>query len=189
MVQSFGAPVLGTDTETVPVGYPMQLINAVAGQVADLQAANIVSGTNETANRIAFGIPLVRNGSGVLPNSAQPMAAAGTLLGIHARTHATQIGPRTGPGAGYAEGATPGGQVNILKQGSIYLPVMATVNPGNALRYHRAGANAGLWGTAASVGNTLLLAAGAFEIQRGAVNGGFILVYFNTPAVIAVTAD
>lgn len=188
MAQTF-SNAAGTDTETVPVGYPMQLIPGVPGQIADLQAAAIVSGTNETAARIPFGIPLVRNGSGVLPNSAQPMIAAGTLLGIHARTHATQIGPRTGPGAGYAEGATVGGQVNILKQGSIYLPVMANVVPGNPLRYHKSGASVGLWGTAASVGNTLLLAAGQFEIQRGASNGGLILVYFNTPAVITVTAD
>ena len=64
----------------MPAGIPVgTLAIGRAGELADISGSLIISGNNETAGRSPFGVPLVRNTSGVLPNSAQVASAAGTL--------------------------------------------------------------------------------------------------------------
>lgn len=185
MAQTYTTTAASDTTTGAQSDYPLDKDRGNPGQIADLSDTFIVSGSNETANRIAYGIPLVRNGSGVLPNSAQPATAASTLLGINVRSHTQEFGP---PPA-YAQGVPAGQGLNILKRGAVFLEVMEAVAPGDALRYHKSGPNAGKWGKTASPGNTLLLTAGNWEIQKAGAVGRVLKVYFNCPANVAVTAD
>lgn len=180
----------GSTSPQVGVGrdYPMQMAISRVGELADISASRIVSGSNETASWIPFGVPLVRNGSGVLPNSAQVASGAGALLGISVLTDVHELGSRDAA-TPYQEGIRPGSAVNILKQGAIYIQVFEAVAPGDALRYFKSGANAGKWGKTASAGNSLALAAGAWEIERGAAAGGLLVLRVNAPAALTFTAD
>ena len=180
----------GSTSPQVGVGrdYPMQMAIGRVGELADISASRIVSGSNETAGWLAFGVPLVRNSSGVLPNSAQVASGAGALLGISVLTDVHELGSRDAA-TPYQEGIRPGYAVNILKQGAIYIEVFEVVAPGDALRYFKSGANAGKWGKTASAGNSLALAAGAWEIERGAAAGGLLILRVNAPAALTFTAD
>ena len=135
-----------------------------------------------------LGVPLVRNGSGVLPNSAQVASGAGALLGISVLTDVHELGSRDAA-TPYQAGIRPDHAVNILKEGAIYIEVFEAVAPGDALRYFKSGANAGKWGKTASAGNSLALAAGAWEIERGAAAGGLLVLRVNAPAALTFTAD
>jgi hypothetical protein len=185
MAQTYTTNAASDTTQGVQSDYPLDMDRGIPGQLADLSDTHVISGSNETANRIAYGVPLVRNNSGVLPNSAQPATAASTLLGLHVRTHTQEFSPPPN----YSQGVPPGQAINILKRGAIYLEVVEAVAPGDALRYYKSGPNAGKWGKTASAGNSLLLTAGNWEIQKAGKVGQVLKVYFNCPANVAVTAD
>lgn len=176
-------PAVGVGTD-----YPMQLAPGQAGDLFDISDTVTISGNNETAARIAYGSPLVRNGSGLLPNSVSVAAGAATLLGISYRTDRDSLNHRENADP-YLGGPAIGDAVNVLKVGAIYLPVWEDVAVADALRYFATGANAGQWGTTASAGNSLALTAGSWEIERPASAGGLIVLRINTPQAIAVTAD
>ena len=110
---------------------------------------------------------------------------AGAVIGISARSHVFE---KNGP-PGYEDGIPSGSAVNILTAGFIYLPVWEAVAIGDALRYFKSGANAGLWGKTASAGNSLLFPSGNWSIRKGAGAGQVIQVEFNFPAGVSVTAD
>jgi hypothetical protein len=182
-----------TPAGTVPqagVGrdYPMQMAIGRIGELADISGSLIISGNNETTGRISFGVPLVRNGSGVLPNSVQVASAAGAILGFSVLTDVHEVAHRQAA-TPYQEGILPNMAVNVLKQGAIYLEVFEALAPGNALRYFKSGTNAGKWGKTASAGNSLNLAAGNWEIEKGASAGGLIVLRVNAPAALTFTAD
>ena len=189
----------GSMTPQVGVGrdYPMQMAVGRIGDLFDISASRMVSGNNETTNWLPFGVPLVRNSSGVLPNSAQVASAAGAILGISVLTDVHELGSRDAAtpyqegirATPYQEGIRPGYAVNILKEGAIYIEVFEAVAPGEALRYFKSGVNAGKWGKTASAGNSLALAAGAWEIERGAAAGGLLVLRVNSPAALTFTAD
>ena len=168
--------------------YPMQMGVGRIGELADISNSTTISGNNETAARILFGIPVIRNGSGVLPNSCTPAVAASTILGITYLTDVHEVSHRHAA-TPYQEGIEPNRAVTILKVGAIYLDCWETLAPGNNLRYFKSGANAGRWGKTASAGNSLLFSAGGWEIERPAAAGGLAIVRFNTPAALVVTAD
>lgn len=190
MAQTFtNNPPAGTVPQAgVGRDYPMQMAIGRVGELVDLSNTTIVSGNNETTARIPFGVPLVRNGSGVLPNSAQVATAAGAILGLSVFTDVHEVAHRQAA-VPYQEGVLPNMAMNILKVGAIYLEVFEAVAPGNALRYFKSGSNAGKWGKTASAGNSLNLAAGNWEIERGAAAGGLLVVRFNAPAALTFTAD
>jgi len=168
--------------------YPMQLAVGRIGELADISNSLIISGSNETTARIAFGIPVIRNGSGVLPNSVTPAVAASTILGITVLTDVHEVSHRQAA-TPYAEGIEPNDAVNILKVGAIYIDCWESLAPGNALRYFKSGTNAGRWGKTASAGNSLAFSAGGWEIERPAAAGGLAILRINTPAALVVTAD
>lgn len=178
----------GTGFQGVGRDYPMQLAPGRIGELADISRSLIIAGNNETTGRIGFGLPLARNGSGVLPNSVAIASAAGAILGLSVLTDVNEISHRQAA-VPYAEGVEPNDAVNILKQGAIYLDVFQAVVPGNPLRYYRTGANAGRWGTAASVGVSLALTAGNWEIERGAGANGLLVLRVNAPGALTFTAD
>jgi hypothetical protein len=180
----------GSMTPQVGVGrdYPMQMAIGRIGELADISGSRIISGSNETTGVLPFGVPLVRNSSGVLPNSAQVAAAAGAILGISVLTDVQELSHRDAA-TPYQQGIHPGYAVNILKEGAIYIEVFEAVAPGEALRYFKSGTNAGKWGKTASAGNSLNLAAGAWEIERGAAAGGLLVLRVNAPAALTFTAD
>ena len=179
----------GTGPQTgVGRDYPMQMNIGRIGELADISHSTIISGNNETAARIGFGLPLARNGSGVLPNSVQVASAAGAILGFSVLTDVHEVSHRQAA-VPYAEGIEPGDAVNILKVGAIYLDVFQAVVPGNPLRYYRTGVNAGRWGTAAAAGVSLALAAGNWEIERGAAANGLLILRVNAPGALTFTAD
>lgn len=178
----------GTVFAGVGRDYPMQMGIGRIGELADISNSTIISGNNETAARILFGIPLIRNGSGALPNSVTPAVAASTIFGfsvltdVHESSHRQAATP-------YQEGVEPNDAVNVLKVGALYIDCWESLAPGNALRYFKSGANTGRWGKTASAGNSLNFAAGGWEIERPAAAGGLAIVRFNTPAALTVTAD
>jgi hypothetical protein len=179
----------GTGPQTgVGRDYPMQMAIGRIGELADISNTTTISGSNETTGRIPFGVPLVRNGSGLLPNSTQVASAAGAILGISVLTDVHELASRDAA-TPYQEGIPPGYAVNILKVGAIYIEVWEAVAPGNALRYFKSGVNAGKWGKTASAGNSLNLAAGNWEIERGASAGGLVVLRVNAPAALTFTAD
>jgi hypothetical protein len=168
--------------------YPMQMATGRIGELADISGSLIISGNNETTGRIPFGVPLVRNTSGLLPNSAQVASAAGAILGISVLTDVHEVAHHQAA-VPYQEGVPPNMAINILKQGAIYLDLWEAVAPGNALRYFKSGTNAGRWGKTASAGNSLSLAAGNWEIERGAAAGGLLILRVNAPGALTFTAD
>jgi hypothetical protein len=178
----------GTVFAGVGRDYSMQMGIGRIGELADISSSTTISGNNETAARILFGIPVIRNGSGVLPNSCTPAVAASTILGITYLTDVHEVSHRDAATPNQ-EGIKPGGAVNILKVGAIYLDCCESLAPGNSLRYFKSGTNAGRWGKTASAGNSLLFSAGGWEIERPAAAGGLAIVRFNTPAALVVTAD
>lgn len=180
----------GSMNPQVGVGrdYPMQMAIGRIGELADISGSRIISGSNETTGWLPFGVPLVRNTDGVLPNSAKVASAAGAILGISVLTDVQELAHREAA-TPYQGGIRPGYAVNILKEGAIYIEVFEAVDPGNALRYFKSGANAGKWGKTASAGNSLALAAGAWEIERGAAAGGLLVLRVNSPAALTFTAD
>ncbi len=179
----------GTGPQTgVGRDYPMQLAIGRIGELADISHSTIISGNNETASRIPFGVPLVRNGSGVLPNSVQVASAAGAILGLSVLTDVHEVAHRTAA-VPYAEGIEPNDAVNILKVGAIYIETYQAVALGAALRYFKSGANAGKWGTTASAGNSLLLSAGNWEIEKPAASAGLLVLRINAPGALTFTAD
>ena len=168
--------------------YPMQMGIGRIGELADISSSTIVSGNNETAARILFGIPLIRNGSGVLPNSVTPAVAASTIFGFSVLTDVHEVSHRQAS-TPYQEGIEPNDAVNVLKVGALYIDCWESLAPGNPLRYFKSGVNAGRWGKTASTGNSLNFSAGGWEIERPAAAGGLAIVRFNTPAALVVTAD
>jgi hypothetical protein len=178
----------GTVFAGVGRDYPMQMGIGRIGELADISNSTIISGNNETAARILFGIPLIRNGSGVLPNSVTPAVAASTIFGFSVLTDVHEVSHREAA-TPYQEGIAPNDAVNVLKVGAIYLDCWESLAPGNALRYFKSGVNAGRWGKTASTGNSLNFSAGGWEIERPAAAGGLAIVRFNTPAALVVTAD
>lgn len=168
--------------------YPMQMGVGRIGELADISGSLIISGNNETGARIPFGVPLARNGSGVLPNSVQVAASAGAILGLSVLTDVHEVSHRQAA-VPYQEGVEPNDAVNILKQGAIYLDCFQAVTTANPLRYYRTGVNAGRWGTAVSAGVSLLLSAGNWEIERGAGANGLLILRVNAPGALTFTAD
>jgi hypothetical protein len=150
-----------------------------------------VSGNNETGAFIGFGVPVNTNSSGVLANSCKLATAAGAILGISIRTEVNEkFGiPAIGAAPVYQDGIPDLKAVNILTQGTIYLAVMETVAPGDTLRFHKSGANAGKWGKTASAGNTLALAAGGWVIRKSGSTSQVLALEINTPAQLSFTAD
>jgi hypothetical protein len=63
------------------------------------------------------------------------------------------------------------------------------VTVSNPLRYYKSGPNAGKWGTTVSAGNSLLLTAGAWEIERGVTGAGLLVLRVNAPGALTFTAD
>jgi len=193
MAQTF-TPTAVTSGEGVQYNYPMQMDLGLPGQIADLAIARVITGNNETTLPIEYGIPVVANSSGVLNNSCKPATGAGAALGIVARSavHEKLIFPAIGEGPNAidaADGVPPLKEVNLLTQGTIYLLVMEAVAPGDTLRYHKSGANAGRWGKTASAGNTLALVAGNWAIRKGAAAGQVLALELNAPAALTFTAD
>jgi hypothetical protein len=168
--------------------YPMQMAIGRIGELADISNSLIISGSNETAGLIPFGVPLARNGSGVLPNSVQVASAAGAILGLSVLTDVHEVSHRQAA-TPYAEGLNPREAVNILKQGAIFIETYQAVTVSNPLRYFKSGPNAGKWGTTVSAGNSLLLTAGAWEIERGVTGAGLLVLRVNAPGALTFTAD
>jgi hypothetical protein len=117
-----------------------------------------------------------------------PAITAGVILGITMRSevHEKAGWDATVP---YAEGIPVNQEGGILTQGSIMLPVWETVAVGAALRYFKSGANAGRWGTTASAGNSLNLAAGGWVIRRAGNASTLLVLEINTPGQLSFTAD
>jgi len=168
------------------IAYSMTADRGVSGQIATESPSTVLSGANETGARIAFGIPVAANSSGVLNNSCKPLTAAGAILGLSARTATTE---RDGPSNSYADGIPDGRAVNILTRGFIYLEVIEAVAPGDTLRYFKSGTNAGKWGKTSSAGNSLALAAGGWAIRKSGAVGTVLQLEINTPAQLSFTAD
>lgn len=190
MAQTF-TPTTVTSGEGAQFDYPLNLDRGIPGQIADLSPVHIITGANETGAYLAYGVPVAANGSGVLNNSCKLAAAAGAILGITARTavHEKSGIPAPGTAPSYTEGVPDLGAVNILTQGTIYLEVMEAVAPGDTLRFHKSGTNAGKWGKTASAGHTLALAAGGWKIRKAGAVGLVLAVEINTPAELTFTAD
>jgi hypothetical protein len=178
-------PSASTIDDGAQISYPMTPDLGIAGQIATIGNTRILSGSNETSSRIAYGVPLGINSSGLLPNSVQTRTTAGALIGISARSHVFEKG---GPPT-YEDGIPPGSAVNILTAGTIYLQVWEAVAATDALRFFKSGANAGFWGKTASAGNSLLFPAGNWAIRKGGSAGQVIQVEFNFPAGVSLTAD
>lgn len=187
MAQTFTNNI-GTVDAGVGRDYSMQMAIGRIGELFDISDSLIISGNNETNARIPFGVPLVRNSSGVLPNSAQVASAAGNLLGLSVMTDTNELTHRQEP-VPYLGGNPAGKSISILKKGAIYIEVWEALSPGNALRYYKSGPNAGKWGKTASAGNGLQLSPGAWEIERAALAGGLAVLRINTPAALVFTAD
>jgi hypothetical protein len=168
--------------------YAMQMAVGRVGELADISNSLVVTGNNETVGRIPYGVPLVRNGSGVLPNSAAVISAAGACLGLSLRSDANEAAHRQAA-VPYGEGVEPLDAINILKAGAIFIQTYQTVTTANPLRYFRTGPNAGLWGTTVSAGNSLLLSAGNWEIERGVTGAGLMVLRINTPGALTFTLD
>lgn len=190
MAQTF-TPTAVTSGEGAQYNYPLQLDRGLPGQIADLATLRVITGANETGSLLAYGVPVVANSGGVLANSCQLATAAGAILGITARssTQEKQNIPAIGSAASYSEGIPDLKAVNILTQGTIYLEVMEAVAPGDTLRFHKSGTHAGKWGTTASNGNTLALAAGGWVIRKAGAAGLVLALEINTPAALTFTAD
>lgn len=184
------APLVFTTTASTvddgaQIAYPALADRGIPGQIATIGPSSILTGANETGSRLNFGAPLALNGSGLLPNSVRLPTGAGAILGIAARTQTTE---RDGP-PNYADGIPDGRAVNILTRGIIYLDVWETVAIGAALRWFRTGTNAGRWGTTASAGNSLNLAAGGWIIRKAGNASTVLMLEINTPAQLSFTAD
>lgn len=190
MAQTF-TPTAVSSGEGAQYTYPQIMDRGVPGLVASLADTQFITGANETGSPINFGIPVVANGSGTLPNSCQPASGAGAILGLVARTqvHEKTGIPAPGTAPSYTEGVPNLKAVNIMTKGTMFLQVMEAVAPGDALRYHKSGANAGKWGKVASAGNTLNLAAGGWVIRKAGAVGTVLVVEINTPAQLSFTAD
>jgi hypothetical protein len=180
-----------TSGEGAQLSYKLVQARGVPGQIADLSNTRVVSGNNETGALIAYGVPVAANSSGVLPNSCKLATAAGAILGISVRTSVNEkIGiPAPGAVPTYQEGVPDLKSVNILTQGTIYLELMEAVVPGDALRFHKSGSNAGKWGKSASAGNTLALEAGGWVIRKSGSTSQVLALEVNTPAQLSFTAD
>ena len=190
MAQTF-TPTAVSSGEGAQLDYPMRQDRGIPGQIADLSTMRVITGNNETGGVIAYGVPLAANSSGVLANSCKLANAAGAILGLSARSavfEKTGI-PAPGSAPSYTEGIPDLKAVNILTQGTIYLEVMEAVAPGDNLRFHKSGANAGKWGKTSSTGNTLLLAAGGWVIRKSGSSTLVIALEINTPAQLTFTAD
>jgi hypothetical protein len=184
-------PTAVSSGEGAQFNYKLTQARGVPGQIADLSGSRVISGNNETGAVIAYGVPVAANASGVLPNSCKLATAAGAILGISVRTSVNEkIGiPAPGAAPSYTEGVPDLKSVNVLTQGTIYLQVMEDVAPGDTLRFHKSGANAGKWGKTASAGNTLALAAGGWVIRKGGSTSQVLALEINTPAQLSFTAD
>ena len=187
MAQTF-TPTAGNGIDGAQTTYPMSMDRGNPGQIADNSATRAISGSNETNARIGFGIPVILNSGGVLPNSMTPAVAAGAILGITIRSevHEKAGWDATVP---YAEGIPVNQEGGILTQGSIMLPVFEAVAPGDALRYFKSGTNAGKWGKTASAGNSLALAAGGWVIRKAGSASTLLVLEILTPAQLSFTAD
>lgn len=190
MALTFSTTVV-TSGEGAQFDYKLVQARGVPGQIADLSNTRVVSGNNETGALIAYGVPVATNASGVLANSCKLATAAGDILGISVRTSVNEkVGiPAPGTAPTYQEGVPDLKSINILTQGTIYLEVMEDVGPGDALRFHKSGSNAGKWGTTASAGNTLALAAGGWVIRKSGGTSQVLALEINTPAQLSFTAD
>jgi hypothetical protein len=190
MAQTF-TPTPITSGEGAQLDYPMNLDRGLPGQISDLSFSRLITGANETGSMLAFGVPVVPNTSGLLTNSCQLASAAGAILGITARSAVNEKSgipaPATAPT--YTEGVPDLKAVNILTQGTMYLQVMEAVAPGDTLRFHKSGTNAGKWGKTASAGHTLALAAGGWVIRKAGAAGLVLALEINTPAQLSFTAD
>lgn len=184
-------PTTITSGEGAQFDYKLEQDRGVPGQIADLTSTRIITGNNETGSLIAYGVPVAANGSGVLPNSCKLATAAGEILGITVRTSVNEKKgiPAPGTAPSYQEGIPDLKSVNVLTQGTIYLEVMEAVAPGDTLRFHKSGANAGKWGTTASAGNTLALAAGGWVIRKSGSTSKVLALEINSPAQLSFTAD
>jgi hypothetical protein len=175
------------------IDYPMEKGIGLPGLLADLSLHSIISGSNETGLTIAYGVPVVRNNGGVLPNSFVMATAAGAMLGLLVRTntHEKEGRPAINEIANYEEGVPDLKEGNVLTQGRIYIQCMESVGVGNpTLRFHKSGANAGKWGTAASAGNTIALPTTAgWTIRKAGSATQLAILEINTPANIVLTAD
>lgn len=190
MAQTF-TPTAVSSGEGAQLSYPMQIDRGIPGQISDLSTLRVITGANETGALIAYGVPVIVNSSGVLANSCKLANVAGAILGITARTavHEKTGIPAIGSAPSYSEGIPDLKAVNILTQGTIYLEVMENVAPGDALRFHKSGANAGKWGKTASNGHTLALAAGGWVIRKSGTSSRVLALEINTPAQLTFTAD
>jgi hypothetical protein len=172
--------------------YPMEKGIGLPGLLADASGTRIISGSNETGNVIKYGIPVITNAGGTLPNSFTPAVGASTLLGllIRTNTHEKEGRPPINGLASLVDGVPDLKEGNILLQGRLYIECMENVAAGNpALRYHKSGANAGKWGVASSAGNTLALAVGGWTVRRAGTSSSLAILEINTPANLTVTAD
>lgn len=187
MAQTF-TPTAGDGIDGAQNSYPQNMDRGNPGQIADNSIVRAISGANETAARIPFGIPVVTNGSGVLPNSMTPATIAGAILGITIRSEVHEKAGWDAP-VPYAEGIPINQEGGILTQGTIMLRVWETVAVGAALRYFKSGVNAGRWGTTVSAGNSLNLAAGGWVIRRAGNASTLLVLEINTPGQLSFTAD
>lgn len=190
MAQTF-TPTAVSSGEGAQLSYAMNLDRGLPGQIADLTSVTVISGANETGSVLAYGVPVAANSAGVLNNSCKLATAAGAILGISVRTAVNEkVGiPAPGAAPSYTEGVPDLKAVNILTKGVIYLEVMEAVAPGDALRFHKSGTNAGKWGKTASAGHTLALAAGGWVIRKAGAAGLVLALEINTPAALTFTAD
>jgi hypothetical protein len=190
MAQTF-TPTAISSGEGAQLDYPMNKDRGLPGQIADISFSRLITGANETGGFIAYGVPVVANGSGLLANSCQLATAAGAILGVTARSavHEKTGIPAFATPPSYSEGIPTGKSVNILTQGTLYLELMEAVVPGDTLRFHKSGTNAGKWGKTASAGHTLALAAGGWVIRKSGAVGLVLALEINTPAQLSFTAD
>jgi hypothetical protein len=191
MAQTFTTTAVSSG-EGVQYDYPQVMARGVRGQIASGMDTTVISGSNETAGYVAYGIPVVANSGGVLPNSFRGATTAGAILGILARSHVNEKDGRPMPTVAptvYTDGVPPLKAGNILTKGQIYLEVMEAVAPGDTLRYHKSGANSGKWGKTASAGNTLALAAGNWVIRKSGDAQTVMVLELNTPGALTFTAD
>lgn len=190
MAQTF-TPTAVSSGEGAQLSYAMNLDRGIPGQIADPSFSRVITGANETGSLLAYGVPVVANGSGVLANSCTQATAAGAVLGITVRSavHEKTGIPTPGEAPSYSEGIPNLKAANILTQGTVYIEVMEAVAPGDTLRFHKSGTNAGKWGKTASAGHTLALAAGGWVIRKAGAAGLVLALEINTPAQLSFTAD
>lgn len=191
MAQTF-TPTAVNSGAAAQIDYPMIKGVGLPGLLADISASRILSGSNETAGIIPYGVPVGRNSGGTLPNSFQLITTTGAALGLLVRTNTHEkVGyPAVNELPDYEEGVPPLKEGNVMTQGAIYIECMEAVEASAAaLRYHKSGVHAGKWGVAAEVGETLALAAGGWAIRKAGSANQLAILEINTPAELSFTAD